>query len=290
MKRVINVIAFMAVCVALNAQHFIGVSVDGKFAFQPDDIEQTAPGIGGGAQVGFVYEYQYGNFVLNTGVAAAYTATSQLLDSVHTAFLVNDTRGIPVSFNGIIENRRDIAQQFHAKIPFLFGAEWGKFYIMGGAIFDMSFIAWTSSKCELYTEGDYLGRYYDVIRYMPNHGYHDFESHKNKGTLRVNPDLRFSAEIGASFIKSKLGNERKLKLGLFIEYGVIDAYNSDRDKDLYEFGVKNHAMTLDLNHIYSSNAATGVVRNVEFGIRGQILFQVGGRSFNSSCNCFRLWL
>lgn len=288
MKKIGILFGLIVLPFFVSAQHYLGLSADLKTAFQLDQMIETRYASGGGAQIGFDYEFQRNSFILTTGLAASYTATSQLLDSLHFSVPMFDTEGRPMEYLGVIDNRHDIAQQLHVKLPLLMGLEGGHFYGQVGFVFDFSFRAWTTQSAKLYTAGDYGDRYYEILENMPNHGYHDFERIKSNGRLKFKPDLRITAELGASFLLGNKTDKPKFKVGMFFEYGLTDCNSEELiNAKLYEFDTTEY-LKVNMNHIYTTKAVYGSkINNLEIGIRAHILFNVGGISTNGGCNCHR---
>lgn len=288
MKKIGILFGLIVLPFFVSAQHYLGLSADLKTAFQLDQMIETRYASGGGAQIGFDYEFQRNSFILTTGLAASYTATSQLLDSLHFSVPMFDTEGRPMEYLGVIDNRHDIAQQLHVKLPLLLGLEGGHFYGQVGFVFDFSFRAWTTQSAKLYTAGDYGDRYYEILENMPNHGYHDFERIKSNGRLKFKPDLRITAELGASFLLGNKPDKPKFKVGMFFEYGLTDCNSEELiNAKLYEFDTTEY-LKVNMNHIYTTKAVYGSkINNLEIGIRAHILFNVGGISTNGGCNCHR---
>lgn len=288
MKKIVFILSLIVLPLAISAQHYVGVSADVTTACQLDQIDQTRFSSGGGGQIGFTYEFQRNMFILNTGLAVGYTASAQILDSVNGKMPMFDSEGRPFELQYKIDERHDIAKQLHFKLPLLMGLQGGHFYGLIGFVFDYTLPAWTVQTAKLYTAGDYNDRYYDILENMPNHGYHDFERIKSKGKLKYKPDFRISAELGAQFLLGNRTRKPKAKLGLFFEYGLTDA-NSEEiiNNKLYEYNT-DQFLQVNMSHIYTTNLVYGSrINNLEVGIRGTILFNVGGIEPNGGCNCHR---
>lgn len=291
MRKIFLITSLAVLSLCASAQHYIGVSADLKSAFQFDQLQETQCATGGGGQLGFTYEFQRNFFVLNTGLAVGYTMSSQLLDSIHFSFPMYDTEGRSMNYVGAIDNRHDISQMLHFKLPLMMGIAGGHFYGLVGFIFDYTLPSWTTQTANLYTAGDYEDRYYDLLEDMPNHGYTE-QRIKSTGKLKYRPDFRISAELGGSFFIGNASERRpKAKIGLFFEYGLTDANSVESiSNKLYDFNTDEY-LKVEMNHIYTTDAAYGLrINNFELGIRAHVLFDVGGVSTNNGCNCHKRYL
>lgn len=287
MKRLFFIFALAVIPFFVHAQHYLGFHVDGASAWQIDQLDETRCGLGGAGQFGFTYEFQLNRFVFNTGIAATYMTTSQILDSVHVSFALKDTRGVPVNYVGIIEDRHDWVNQWHLKIPIMAGLQEGNFYGLVGFVVDYSFRGTTRQQARMTTYGDYDDRYYDFLEEMPNHGYVDRQPIRSNGTVKFLPDLRISAELGGAFLIGNRPRAPKIKVGLFFEYGLIDINYQELNGTLYKYNTTEY-LTVDMAHIFTTKNVYGSkINNLEVGLRASFLFNVGGQGTNKGCNCHR---
>ena len=248
------------------AQHYVGPALSGGLVQTLDDLPQTQSRLSGGGEIGVAYQYQHGHLLLHTGLNYTLQCPVLSVDSQWLNQNMIDTRGVAVTYRGLLTNRADQLFLHQLSIPFMVGGSWSGFYLLAGLRFSVAVAAQARETAALRTAGDYNGRYYEWFEDMPNHGYHDFEpvrssqnlplsstttssslssgasstnSHSSLGALN-RFDLRLAAELGYTFrlnIQPTHYNPRLnphsafapaplLRLGLFAEYGMINMLSS----------------------------------------------------------------
>lgn len=245
------------------AQHYVGPAVSGGLVQTVDDMRQTQSRISGGGEIGVAYQYQHGHLLLHTGLHYTLQCPVQSVDSQWLSHSMIDTRGVAVTYRGLLDNRSDQLFLHQLSIPFMIGGSWSGVYLLAGLKFSVALSAQARETAGLRTAGDYNGRYYEWFEDMPNHGYHDFEpvsscqnlplsnsaaANSLSGTLGVLSrfDLRLAAELGYTFrlnIHPSHYNPRMnphsafapaplLRVGVFAEYGVINMISSQTPSPL----------------------------------------------------------
>ena len=243
------------------AQHYVGPALSGGLVQTLDDMRQTQSRLSGGGELGVAYQYQHGHLLLHMGLNYTLQCPVQSVDSQWLNKSMIDTRGVAVTYRGLLDNRSDQLFLHQLSIPFMVGGSWSGFYLLAGLKFSVALAAQARETAALRTAGDYNGRYYEWFEDMPNHGYHDFEPVRSSQNLPLSPspssspsssssaastnsssgalnrfDLRLAAELGYTFrlnIQPTHYNPRLnphsafapaplLRLGLFAEYGVIN--------------------------------------------------------------------
>lgn len=243
------------------AQHYVGPVFSGGLVQTVDDMRQTQSRISGGGEIGVAYQYQHGHLLLHTGLNYTLQCPVQSVDSQWLSHSMIDTRGVAVTYRGLLANRADQLFLHQLSIPFMIGGNWSGVYLLAGLKFSVALAAQARETAALRTAGDYNGRYYEWFEDMPNHGYHDFEpvsscqnlplSNSASANSFSNPaanslsgtlgalsrfDLRLAAELGYTFrlnIHPSRYNPRMnphsafapaplLRVGVFAEYGMIN--------------------------------------------------------------------
>ena len=232
------------------AQHYVGPALSGGLVQTLDDMRQTQSRLSGGGELGVAYQYQHGHLLLHMGLNYTLQCPVQSVDSQWLNKSMIDTRGVAVTYRGLLDNRSDQLFLHQLSIPFMVGGSWSGFYLLAGLKFSVALAAQARETAALRTAGDYNGRYYEWFEDMPNHGYHDFEPVRSSQNLPLSSsttissssaalnrfDLRLAAELGYTFrlnIQPSHYNPRLnphsafapaplLRLGLFAEYGVIN--------------------------------------------------------------------
>lgn len=246
------------------AQHYVGPALSGGLVQTLDDLRQTQSRLSGGGELGVAYQYLHGHLLLHMGLNYTLQCPVQSVDSQWLNKSMIDTRGVAVTYRGLLDNRSDQLFLHQLSIPFMVGGSWSGFYLLAGLKFSVALAAQARETAALRTAGDYNGRYYEWFEDMPNHGYHDFEPVRSSQNLPLSSspssspsssaasgalcrfDLRLAAELGYTFrlnIQPTHYNPRLnphsafapaplLRLGLFAEYGVINMISSQTSSPL----------------------------------------------------------
>ncbi len=288
-----------------SAQHYVGPALTGGLVQTLDDLPQTQSRLSGGGEIGVAYQYQHGHLLLHTGLNYTLQCPIQSVDSQWLNRNMIDTRGVAVTYRGLLDNRSDQLFLHQLSIPFMVGGSWSGFYLLAGLKFSVAVAAQARETAALRTAGDYNGRYYEWFEDMPNHGYHDFEPVRSYQNLMLNRfDLRLAAELGYTFrlnIQPTHYNPRLnphsafapaplLRLGLFAEYGMINMLSASSDLPPRTTADWSQYLSVSLTHIYASDEAAKARANMLFfGIRMTLLFPVAPSSDQYKCRCLQVW-
>ena len=257
-----------------SAQHYVGPALSGGLVQTLDDLRQTQSRLSGGGELGVAYQYQHGHLLLHMGLNYTLQCPVQSVDSQWLNKSMIDTRGVAVTYRGLLDNRSDQLFLHQLSIPFMVGGSWSGFYLLAGLKFSVALAAQARETAALRTAGDYNGRYYEWFEDMPNHGYHDFEPVRSSQNLPLSSgassspsssaaslsasssgalnrfDLRLAAELGYTFRlnihpthytprlnpHSAFAPAPLLRLGLFAEYGMINMLSSAGSSSLSSAG------------------------------------------------------
>ena len=165
------------------AQHYVGPALSGGLVQTLDDLRQTQSRLSGGGELGVAYQYQHGHLLLHMGLNYTLQCPVQSVDSQWLNKSMIDTRGVAVTYRGLLDNRSDQLFLHQLSIPFMVGGSWSGFYLLAGLKFSVALAAQARETAALRTAGDYNGRYYEWFEDMPNHGYHDFEPVRSSQNL-----------------------------------------------------------------------------------------------------------
>ena len=290
------------------AQHYVGPVFSGGLVQTVDDMRQTQARISGGGEIGVAYQYQHGHLLLHTGLNYTLQCPVQSVDSQWLSHSMIDTRGVAVTYRGLLANRSDQLFVHQLTIPFMIGGSWSGVYLLAGLKFSVALSAQARETAALRTAGDYNGRYYEWFEDMPNHGYHDFEPVRSYQNLMLNRfDLRLAAELGYTFRlniqpthytprlnpHSAFAPAPLLRLGLFAEYGMINMLSSAAASSGLPPRTTadwSQYLSVSLTHIYASDEAAKARANMLFfGIRMTLLFPVATSSDQYKCRCLQVW-
>ena len=278
----------------LSAQSYIGPTLSGNFVQTIDHMRQTHSRLGGGGGIGIAYEWQREHLLLRTGVEYALQCPSLAVDSQWLALDMIDTRGVLMTYRGLLTQRTDHMTMHQVTAPMMVGGIWRGAYVLVGAKIAVSLANTAHIRAQLKTAGDYQGRYYEWFENMPNHGYHDLEPVTSKHSLQLKRlDVRLAAEVGYTFHLnpySGLKLSPLLRVGLFAEYGLINILSSDNTTPRTSADWSQY-LHVDMTHIYASQESTGMRANLlTYGLRLTLLFPVSnGQKQSEKCYCIEVW-
>ena len=290
-KKLLIFLVVLFVHSATVAQHYVGAMVDGTMAWQFDKDERaeiTTPQLGGGASVGGLYQFQYNQFLLQTGLGVSQVWLRQGLDTVQIAREKTDTEGFVFTYHGSLTNRTDQVMVTEVMIPFMLGTKIRSFHLLVGAKFAATVLGFASQKASLTTWGDYGNRYYGPLEHMPQHGFYDGKEVASQDTMSFRPDVRLCAEFGCSFPLTKepvkIGAPI-LQLGAFVEYGVLNPLKRTNNMSLLAEDTYSPFMDVKMNHVYTTlNREQTTINNLRVGVRVAVLFPVA-KGKNPFCRC-----
>ena len=278
----------------MQAQSYIGPSLSGNFVQTIDRLPQTQTRLAGGGEVGVAYEWQKEHLLIRTGIAYSLQCPSLAVDSQWLEQDMLDTRGVPVTYRGRLNDRTDRMTMHQLTIPFMIGGTWHGVYLLGGLKLSVVLAATAKQHASLYTAGDYQGRYYDWFENMPNHGYHDGEPVSSSHAINLKRfDLRLAAELGYTFmLNSRTGRKPSplLRVGLFAEYGLLNFLSSESTVHRTTADWSQY-LHVNMTHIYASEESAGSRANLlSYGIRLTLLFPTSNAPQQSKkCLCLGIW-
>lgn len=277
-----------------HAQHYVGPSLSAGFVQATDNLSQTRGRLSGGGETGIAYQFKRKHFLLTTGVHYSLQCPTLALDSQWLEQAMIDTRGVAVTYRGLLINRTDQLIMHQLSVPVMVGGYWSGFYLQVGLKLSVSMAAQARERASLRTAGDYNGRYYEWFEEMPNHGYHDFEPVRSSQSATLSRiDLRLSGELGYSLLLQPYSDRKpspSLRIGLFAEYGMINMLSSaaggGQERAPRTTADWSQYLTVSMNHIYTSDEAAKARANMLFfGIRLTLLFPVAPAQNPYKCRC-----
>ena len=273
MKRVYVILFFSVWTLLLNAQHYFGLAIGGMANYQFDNVDKTTSRLGGGAEIGAIYQLQKNKFLFQTGFGIDYSVSVLGVDSMSLSAKMTDTGGTPFTYKGVVYDRVDRSNVAELCVPLMLGFRVSLFYALVGAKFAYPLLATTRQTALLTTYGDYNGMFYEDFFDMPQHGYANGQSVRSNGKIDFLYDVRACAELGGIWTLSGL-NDSQLAVALFAEYGVLNTLKGG-NKNLVDVDYSQY-MNITLNHIYTTMARNeAIVNNLHVGLRVSLLFPVG---------------
>ena len=257
---------------ATRQYHYMGISVAGQVPLTIDKLNSTQMQVAYGGSVGFVYEWHIKHFFLHTGLHYAMDCPRSRVDSQKIEQSMVDPRGVPYTYQGILDQRIDQIFAGQVTIPFYVGGEWKGIYVMAGARAVLNLHAYSKQTAQLKTAGDYGNRYYDWLENMPNHGFFDFQPVQTIKPVNLRQyDVRVGAEIGYS-IKTSFP---LIRIGIFAEYGLFNMYNNANAAIPYTQPDYSKFMSVEMTNIYcSSEGETAKPHFLIGGLKMTILFHI----------------
>lgn len=276
------------------AQSYIGFSLGGHSPLTMDTVRiaKTLPGYGG--ELGFVYEWHMEHLIIQTGLQYALLCPRKATESQTIEQPMIDTRGMPFTYRGTIDQRRDVLRMGQVSIPIYAGAVWNGLYGIAGVKLVLNAHSSASQNAIIRLVGDYQDRYYEWFENMPNHGYFDDMPIQTNHSISLNLlDVRVGGEIGYAFyLPSTFDYSRTpmMRIGAFAEYGVLDIRTSQLKKSTTPYSQPDYTqfMSVEMTHVYASQEAAKSAANMfTCGIRLTFLFpvsEVPQKHYN--CNCY----
>ncbi len=269
-----------------TGKHYLGMTFSASYSGLMTYTPEILPAHGAGGTIGFVYEYKYGNFMMNTGVNLFfYTATNRVFN-YETETTHMDSQGKTFDLSYSFARREDRTRETYLQLPLLLGGTFNKFYIMGGAKLNFN-VRSRSYMSALATTIATYDRYFDSFENMPNHGLVTrMMIDDRKEGVGANFDAALSLEMGYN-INLKLFSsakrtgymksiENNIRVAVFVDYGLINIHNglSYSEYDLsgvpYQINEK-YPMSLDaivMYHTYSAkHNSKAFINNINVGVK-----------------------
>lgn len=252
------IVLFCALTQLLSAQHYLGLTIDAAAMCQLDNLPNTHMRVGGIGNVEVDYQYRQRQLILYTGLALGYYSVGQGVDDVYIAH-----NGNPELEPNVICNRNDQICAPSISIPMMLGAEWYRFYIMGGARGCIAIKPRTHTKAlyDNHAEDDkFYNDFLDEI--LHNQAIH------SKGRSALIPDIKARIEAGWHAGYSNNGIGARYRIALFVEYGLL---NTQSKPVLTQF--ENEEFSLDYIYHAKDCPKNTKVNNLSVGLRFACLFE-----------------
>lgn len=285
--------------------HLIGIYGQGAFsmAFHDADWLKNTPG-GYSASGGVLYEYQNGNFILQTGCGIRWHSVSNFVaDTSFFKYNVADTwTGQRDTFCYDLKydfyHRKDSANMIHLEIPILAGMSFGgpqgnqhgRGYFLAGLKFQPTLWGNTFVRATGSTMGFY-DRYFGIFREMDNHGLRKdvpiYQKHKG---LKLQFDVLAHFEAGYEWAnpeinkgyKTKTVLDWRLRIALFADVSIFSITPKTEETlinipDEFKWDFPKY----EFHHAFASEDFTSYhLRNMFAGIR---LTMLVGIRFKERC-------
>lgn len=253
-------------------------------------------GFGGG--LGGVYEMRTGPkysptcFLLDIGVGLSGGLTSYMQSTNMTKTLTGQTSISGKTFDYVYEvnDRSDQYRDLALGVPFLFGVQHKKFYMLAGVKLYYHLFTKTVSSAMVNTYGQFEGL--DDMHNMPEYQFFDGVELRGGVKTHFSFDLDASLEIGGRFgyYTDATGfdipaNRIEYRLAAFVDYGLFDIRRSDvvnintdalATPETYDATYKATTMidNLVMSDVMSVDGFASRVNNLMVGLKFTVLFQM----------------
>lgn len=298
MKKNVRISVLFAVLLGMSASlsaqvsHFLGAWAQGGEYTYRAILDRTAfdmkSSLGGGGGLGFVYELRAGDhFLLDAGVGANSAWTRfKVPDQQYVLHNMVDKNGEVFDYIYAVNHRRDAYWVTSVQVPLLVGGQWGRFYFLAGAKFDMALLTDVTMKADISTMGDYKqGK--PLVHNIPAQGFKDDMPWEQKERLALKPNVTASLELGCRLgeIYKEKGfdvpsQKVQYRIAVFADYGLLDPHVAT-DKPLMHvpatYNTKAPLSGLEATDVMSSKEMTDMhafFNTVMVGVKFTVLFQL----------------
>ena len=297
MKKIVKIfilLAAMACCgTQLSAQvtHYLGAYAQaGEFSYLATlyrpafDMKSS---LGGGGGLGFVYEMRAGHFLLDVGVGGNTAWTRfKVPDRQYVLHNMIDSEGEVFDFVYDVSHRRDAYWTTSLQVPLLLGGQWGHFYFLAGAKFDMALMTTATMKADISTLGDYK-QYMVPLHNIPAQGFVDNMAWMSKRPVAFKPGVTASWEIGCRLgeVYKETGYDvpkqtTQFRIALFGDYGILDTHVATQTDLMHipaTYNAKQPLQGLDATDVMSCKEVSdiqGMFHSFMIGVKFTVLFRM----------------
>lgn len=249
------------------------------------------------ADVGFVYEWQYNRFLLQTGANLEYSYNTNI-NNQYSGSLPNmlDSDNDVCNYLFSLDNKRDRMHAVNIAPHIAIGGQWDIFYFLMGLRWHLDIFETVTTNALLTTTGEYENLIIP-LQNMSNHYFVDsypLSGHKEKNTLGFNGNISIMGEFGIEIpnyrywrIQSFRTNQR---VALYVEYNFY-SYGKQAESPLIDFNLPSNNLSdidfekITIRPLYHSNMLSSHALNrISIGVRWSILFEIPTKI---GCNCYR---
>ena len=249
--------------------------------------------------VGFVYEWQYGHFLLQTGLSGDYTY-NMLKNELYMGEFPDmvDSDGDVCTYQYALNDKSDKIHTFNIVPHFMIGGQWRMLYLLAGLRAHINLYGHAETDCSLQT----MGAYENLIaplENMHNHSYlssYPLSNNRNMKEIGYKGNISAIGEFGVEFPRnrySSITSSRTIhRLSIFVEYGLVNICSQTVDA-LVDFHLRNNNISeINFKQItvqpsfFSNVLPWKSIHPLSIGIKWTVLFEIGR---TSSCNCSHVY-
>lgn len=255
--------------VVMCAESRIGAHVTPCVTWQMDKTIQSHGQLGAGTTAGFVYQYQYKNFIVQTGIDIGFAQMRHGKDSM---FIGTDT---------LLTQRIDKMNKTICAIPVMIGFDVNHFYTLLGAKLLLP------SQVVSYQDA-FMSMRNDEDKYHEDYNTAFMDPHPVTGTstMILDIDVHACLELGYRVPIYAYGTRKRmtmmLQVGAFVEYGLLNTHPIAHQTQHTDAAAQMILMPMVTEKISTTRKVE--CSNIEAGIRVALLFDVTKRKHG--CNCF----
>ena len=238
-------------------KHYGWLSLGGGYFTLLEKFDDISTKGGGQVSLAGGYEMRYGWFYLSAGIDFAFWLSNATTQTWRFDRAMYDTQGKLMTFHYDLAASKEHSYGLTARIPIMIGVNRKGFYFGVGANVGYHILS-DNRVSRPYTGYATYDQYFEDFEDMPNHYYTNFTA-TNTEHLRMNIPVNLIAEIGYDVLygysDSSYGRDKVLKIGVYAEYGLMNAFSNKTDASLFEPNPE-HPTQLDVWSYYNNKATT----------------------------------
>ena len=282
----------LSIPVSAQVSHYLGAWAQGGEYTYRATLDRQAfdmkSSLGGGGGLGFVYEMRAGDhFLLDVGVGGNSAWTRfKVPDRQYILHNMLDSEGEVFNYIYDVKHRRDAYWVTSVQVPLLLGGQWGRFYFLAGAKFDMALMSTSTMVAEVSTIGEYK-QYITPLHNIPAQGFKDNMPFVQKQLVAFKPNVTASVELGCRLgdIYKEKGfdvpsQKVQYRIAVFADYGLLDPHVATDSPLMHvpaTYSVKDPLEGLTAYNVMSSkevNDIKGIFTTLMVGVKFTVLFQL----------------
>ena len=226
-------------------------------------------------------------FKLDVGVGGNSAWTRfKVPDQKYALHNMVDSEGEVFDYVYDVRHRRDAYWVTSVQVPLLVGGQWGRFYFLAGAKFDMALMTISTMKAEVSTLGEYK-QYITPLHNIPAQGFIDNMPFVQQQSVAFKPNVTASVEIGCRLgeIYKEKGfdvpsQKVQYRIAGFVDYGILDSHIATGSPLMHvpaTYSAKNPLEGLNACNVMSSkevNDIRGAFTTLMVGVKFTVLFQL----------------
>jgi len=250
-------------------RHHLNLYMQGAYSHIPFGNRDYLWGLGYGAGLGLLYEYQYRHFLLDIGAGFLWQDVEHRSQQDMTLPFV-DTQGDMSTIQMRIK-RSDRLRMAYVEMPLLLGGIWQWFYMLGGV--KVGTVVYGNARSEVrVTDYAEYNQYFVPFSGMANHGLQtDVPKEHSESRPQWMLDTRLSLELGWHW--------QRYRLALYADYGALFPTLDNGDTPCLKVDDWANLSTWEIHHPLNSSLINAhYAHNFFTGIKFTIQLWAMGRN------------